>query len=115
MGRVKSAAMTVDDVTSPHEFVQHRRSPRPALRSPLVPRCGPPLRLRYGLRSLYLIPPPATLLDGTAEHTKAQDVVPDVRRVPVAVRRTAVVGVEVPTAAPVHPARAYSNTSPFRH
>ena len=29
-------------------------------------------QLRYVLRSTYLIPPPATLLDGTAEHTKAQ-------------------------------------------
>jgi len=52
--------------------------------SPLVPRCGPPLRLRYGLRSPYLIPPPATLFDGTAKHAKAQDFVPVVRHAPVA-------------------------------
>jgi len=48
--------------------------------------------LRCGLRSLYLIPPPATLLDGTAEHTKAQVVIPVVRRAPAAARQTAVVG-----------------------
>ena len=67
--------------------------------SPLVPRCGLPLRLRYGLRSLYLIPPPATLLDGTAEHTKAQVVVLVDRSEPVAVRRTGDVGDAEPAAA----------------
>ena len=45
MGRVKSAAMTVDDFTSPHELVQHRRS----LRSPLQPlRSSLAAGLRYG-------------------------------------------------------------------
>ena len=43
---------------------------------------------------------------GAAEHTKAKVVVPVLRRVPVAVRRTAVPGVVVPAAAPVHPVRA---------
>ena len=32
--------------------------------------------LRFGLRSAGLIPPPATLLDGTAEHTKVLAEVP---------------------------------------
>lgn len=41
-----------------------------------------------------------------AGHTKAQVVVPVRRRVPVAVRRPAVLCRVVPTAAPVHPVRA---------
>jgi hypothetical protein len=40
--------------------------------STLVPRCGLPLRTSLA----RLFPPPATLLDGTAEHTKAQVVEP---------------------------------------
>ena len=62
--------------------------------------------LRFGLRSLNLITPPATLLDRTAEHTKAQVVAPAVRRVPAADRRTAVAGAAAPTTAPVQPSRA---------
>ena len=73
--------------------------------STLVPRCGLPLRLRYGLRSAYLIPPPATLLDGTADHTKAQVVVTVDRHEPVANRRTVVAGEVKPATAPVHPPR----------
>ena len=68
--------------------------------------CRPP-----GLRSAGLFPPPATLLDGTAEHTKAQAVAPDARRVPVAEPRTEDVVVEVPAAAPDHPERAQCSTS----
>jgi hypothetical protein len=64
--------------------------------------CVPPFRTPLA----GLFPPPATLLDGTAEHTKAQVDVPAVRRVPAADRRTAVAGVEKPATAPVHPARA---------
>ncbi len=52
----------------------------------------------------------AALLDGTAEHTKAVAEEPDVRREPVAVRRTAVPGEVVPAAAPVHPVRARCST-----
>ena len=55
---------------------------------------------------LNWFPPPATLLDGTAEHTKAQVDAPEVRREPEAVRRTAEVGEVVPAATPVHPVRA---------
>ena len=46
------------------------------------------------------------LLDGTAEHTKAKVEAPFLRRAPVAARRSAVPGVEVPAAAPEHPVRA---------
>ena len=53
-----------------------------------------------------LDPASGGLLDGTAEHTKAKVVAPDHRRVPVAARRTAVPGAEVPAAAPDHPVRA---------
>ena len=54
---------------------------------------------------------PPALLDGTAEHTKAQVAVPVARHDPAAVRRTADAGVDVPTAAPEHPARARCSTS----
>jgi hypothetical protein len=60
--------------------------------------------LRASLAGLF--PPPATLLDGTAEHTKAQVADPVARREPVAVRRTAVAGAAAPAATPVHPDRA---------
>jgi len=53
-----------------------------------------------------LAPASGGLLDGTAEHTKAKGVVPELRRVPVADRRTAVPGDAVPAAAPEHPERA---------
>jgi hypothetical protein len=71
---------------------------RPSLRASVT------ASLRTSLAGLFT--PPATLLDGTAEHTKAQAVEPDARREPAAVRRTAVDGVAAPAATPVHPARA---------
>ena len=74
----------------------------PSAPSPLVPRCGPALRtsLRWTVR------PPATLLDGTAEHTKPKVVEPEARRAPVAERRPADPGDAAPAAAPAHPERA---------
>jgi hypothetical protein len=69
--------------------------------------CVPPFRTPLA----GLFPPPATLLDGTAEHTKAQADEPEVRSVPVAVRRPAAPGAVDPAAAPVHPERAHRSTS----
>ncbi len=62
----------------------------------------------------WTVRPPA-LLDGTAEHTKAQVVVPVVRRAPAAERRTADAGAVAPTAAPVHPVRTRCSTSRIGH
>ena len=76
-------------------------TPPPLVAAPLAP-CGPTLRLR----SPDLTPPPATLLDGTAEHTKAKVAESEPRNVPDAVRRTAAPGVAIPAAAPEHPVRA---------
>ena len=61
-------------------------------------RCGPALQLRL-----------AVLLDGTAEHTKAQEVVPIARRAPAPESRTTVQRRVEPATAPVHPAGAHIN------
>jgi hypothetical protein len=71
---------------------------RPSLRASVT------ASFRTSLAGLF--PPPATLLDGTAEHTTAQEAEPGVRRAPAAVRRTAEDGVDVPAATPAHPERA---------
>ena len=64
-----------------------------------------------GRFSFLTLRPPATLLDGTAEHTKAQVAAPAVRIVPAVARRTDVVSYVAPVAAPVHPERARCSTS----
>ena len=52
------------------------------------------------------------LLIGAADHTKALVVVPVVGRVPIAVRRPAVLRVVVPATTPVHSVRAHGRSHP---
>jgi hypothetical protein len=71
---------------------------RPSLRASVTASFRTSLRLPD--------PPPAALLDGTAEHTKAQVEVPVNRPIHSAARRTAGAGEEMPATAPEHPERA---------
>ena len=67
---------------------------------------APPHSLRASTpANRSLASPPATLLDGTAGHTKAQVVEAVRRRTPVTVRRPAVASGEEPAAAAIHPVR----------